>query len=82
LNLPSEPHYARLAALRDGGVELGNAGLMLNVVTSLRRPSGCGGATVVDALRQRHRDLFGREIDRAALCKVAKFYTFSNEVVF
>jgi hypothetical protein len=79
LNLPPEPHYARLASLKDGNVDMGSTGLMLNIITPLQKFSK-GGTTITDVLKQRYEDLFKRDIVQATLNEVEDVYTKKKEV--
>ncbi len=60
-------------------IELGNRGLMLNVITPLQKFSR-GGATISDVLRQRFQDVFYREISKNLLMKSEEIFTKSKDV--
>lgn len=60
-------------------IELGNRGLMLNVITPLQKFSR-GGATISDVLRQRFHDVFQREMSSDLLMKSEEIFTKSKEV--
>ena len=78
--VPQEGHLARVTSVRDRGiVELGNAGLMLNIITPLLK-SIRGGTTINDVLRQRSQDLFDIEFSPDSLAEIEESYTKKKEV--
>lgn len=80
VQLPPHSHLARVTAVRDKGVvEMGNSGLMLNIITPLQKFSK-GGTTISDVLRQRYKDLFGRKISSECLSQTEEVYTKRKEV--
>ena len=60
-------------------LELGNRGLMLNVITPLQKFSK-GGATISDVLKQRFQDIFQREMSTELLQKTEDVFTKKKEV--
>ena len=76
-----EPLLSRqVTSLKDGYIEMGSTGLMLNVITPLQKFSK-GGTTISDVLRQRFEDLFQRTISTNTLSQVENVYTGKKEVV-
>jgi hypothetical protein len=63
----------------DWCLELGNRGLMLNVITPLQKFSK-GGATISDVLKQRFQDIFQREMSTDLLQKTEDVFTKRKEV--
>ena len=71
----------KLAALKDGRyIEMGNTGLMLNIITPLQKFSK-GGTTLSDVIRQRFQDLFERELSKKTLLEVEDYFTKKKEVI-
>ena len=68
-----------MTSLKEGYIEMGSAGLMLNVITPLQKFSK-GGTTISDVLRQRFEDLFHRTISSHTLTQVENVYTGKKEV--
>ena len=60
-------------------LEMGNRGLMLNVITPLQKFSK-GGATISDVLKQRFQDIFQREMSSELLSKTEDVFTKKKEV--
>jgi hypothetical protein len=60
-------------------LEMGNRGLMLNVITPLQKFSK-GGATISDVLKQRFQDTFQREMSSELLIKTEEVFTKKKEV--
>ncbi len=60
-------------------IELGNRGLMLNVITPLQKFSR-GGATISDVIRQRFQDVFHREMSNELLIESEEIFTKTKEV--
>ena len=69
-----------MTSLKDGYIEMGSSGLMLNVITPLQKFSK-GGTTISDVLRQRFEDLFHRTISSHTLTQVENVYTGKKEVI-
>ncbi len=79
LHLPKHSHLTRVVSLSDDGcVELGNSGLMLNIITPLQKFSK-GGTTISDVIRQRFLDLFRREISSDSLSEAEAVYIKKKE---
>ena len=68
----------QVTSLKDGYIEMGSSGLMLNVITPLQKFSK-GGTTISDVLRQRFEDLFHRTISSHTLTQVENVYTGKKE---
>ena len=62
-------------------LDMGNRGLMLNVITPLQKFSK-GGATISDVLKQRFQDVFQREMSTDLLQKTEDVFTKRKEVSF
>jgi hypothetical protein len=60
-------------------LDMGNRGLMLNVITPLQKFSK-GGATISDVLKQRFEDIFQREMSTELLQKTEDVFTKKKEV--
>lgn len=60
-------------------LDMGNRGLMLNVITPLQKFSK-GGATISDVLKQRFQDVFQREMSTELLQKTEDVFTKRKEV--
>ena len=67
-----------MTSLKDGYIEMGSSGLMLNVITPLQKFSK-GGTTISDVLRQRFEDLFHRTVSSHTLTQVENVYTGKKE---
>ena len=67
-----------MTSLKDGYIEMGSTGLMLNVITPLQKFSK-GGTTISDVLRQRFEDLFQRTVSTNTLSQVENVYTGKKE---
>ena len=59
-------------------LDMGNRGLMLNVITPLQKFSK-GGATISDVLKQRYQDIFQREMSTGLLTKTEEVFTKKKE---
>jgi hypothetical protein len=60
----------KLAVIKDGcSLELGNGGLMLNIITPLQKFSK-GGTTLSDVIQQRYQDLLQRDMSQALLKRI------------
>ena len=55
-------------------MELGTSGLMLNIVTPLKKLSK-GGTTISDVLQQRYQDLFHKPMTSSLLKMVEESFT-------
>ncbi len=62
-------------------LDMGNRGLMLNVITPLQKFSK-GGATISDVLKQRYQDIFQREMSTGLLTKTEEVFTKKKEASF
>ena len=60
-------------------LDMGNRGLMLNVITPLQKFSK-GGATISDVIKQRFQDIFQREMSSDLLQKTEDVFTKKKEV--
>ena len=79
LRLSPGDHLQRVTSLKDGYIEMGSTGLMLNVITPLQKFSK-GGTTILDVVRQRFQDLFQTEISQQMLDQLENVYTGKKEV--
>ncbi len=79
LHLPEKSNPTKVVSVgEDGAIDLGNSGLMLNIITPLQKFSK-GGTTISDVIRQRFQDLFQREISSDALKEVEDVFTKKKE---
>ncbi len=75
LNLPPEPYYEHVVSLAAGHVHMGADLLMLNVIQPLLRSGNRAGTTTTDVLKQRYKDLYGRDISRDTLVQVEQIHS-------
>ena len=61
-------------------MELGSSGLMLNIITPLKKLSK-GGTTINDVVQQRYQDLFHRPMSSSLLKLIEESFT-KKEVKF
>ena len=69
----------KVTSLRNGNIELGNLGLMLNIITPLQKFTK-GGITLSDVLKQRYQDLYRREMSAELLKEAEDVYIAKKEV--
>ncbi len=66
--------------MKDGSyIDMGNTGLMLNIITPLQK--GRGGTTISDALKQRYQDLFQYDMSTEEAKKIEELYTKDKKVM-
>lgn len=80
LHLPPSYVETRMTSLKDGCIEMGNTGLMLNIITPLQKNSK-GGTTIVDVMKQRFFDLNSRELSIESLNQVEEVFIKKKEVM-
>ena len=70
-----------IAGIKEGRyLELGTSGLMLNIITPLKKLSK-GGTTINDVVQQRYQDLFHRPMTSSLLKVIEESFT-RKEVKF
>ena len=72
-------HFSRLTSVKDNQIDMGNKGLMFNIITPLQKFSK-GGTTITDVIKQRFHDLFQRDITNEAREQVENVFTKKKEV--
>eukprot|EP00095_Tigriopus_kingsejongensis_P011831 maker-scaffold412_size179788-snap-gene-0.19 protein:Tk11831 transcript:maker-scaffold412_size179788-snap-gene-0.19-mRNA-1 annotation:"reverse transcriptase-like protein" len=80
MKLPTEHITTRVATVKDNYIEMGNAGLMLNIITPLQKFSK-GGTNLSEVIRQRYFDLNvnGDPLSSKSLTQVEDYYVKKKE---
>ena len=64
-----------ISGIKEGRyLELGTSGLMLNIITPLKKLSK-GGTTIIDVIQQRYQDLFHRPMTSSLLKILEESFT-------